>query len=235
MASNIIKPINYKRIDVSKIISLPESYPEEFKEFCKNNNLKPPKISTGNGKALSAMLSNNYYYWDRDTCDELTKKFNIKTKDSIQFFNKHNQWGIKTNSGTCKGKLYIIYPYELSNKHKMRKNFKFNGTEEEKHNEIDKIKSTIKTDYIDIPNSLWQLGHKNPGTVDNSTNNLVLQPPIQGKYRDEFIFIDTLTKFPLAKKLEYMLENKEIEFNQEQIKQYKELFDKLDNKLCMNK
>lgn len=235
MATNIIKPINYKRIDISKIISIPDTYSEEFKEFCKNNDLKPPKISTGNGKALSSMLSNNYCYWDRDACDEFVKKFNIKTKDSIQLFNKHNQWGIKTNSGTCKGKLFIVYPYELSNKHKMRKNFKFNGTEEEKNIEIEKIKSTIKTDYIDIPNSLWQLGHKNPGSVDNSTNNLVLQPPIQGKYRDDYIFIDTLTKFPVAKKLENMLENKEIEFNEEQIKQYKELFDKLDNKLCMNK
>ena len=51
----------------------------------------------------------------------------------------------------------------------------------EKNNEIDKIKSTIKTDYIDVPNSLWQLGHKNPGSTDNSNENFVLQPPIQGK------------------------------------------------------
>ena len=61
-----------------------------------------------------------------------------------------------------------------------------------KNIEIDKIKSSIKSDYIDISNSLWQLGHKNPNSSDNTSNNLVLQPPIQGKYRDNYIFIDTL-------------------------------------------
>jgi hypothetical protein len=30
---------------------------------------------------------------------------------SIQLFNKHNQWGIQTNSGIERGKLYIVYPY----------------------------------------------------------------------------------------------------------------------------
>ena len=76
------------------------------------------------------------------------KKFNIETKDSIQLFNKHNQWGIQTNSGKERGRLYIIYPYALSNKDKMRKDFKFDGTIEEKYVEIDKIKSTIKDDYL---------------------------------------------------------------------------------------
>ena len=56
--------------------------------------------------------------------------------------------------------------------------------------EIEKIKSKIKSDYIESPNSQWQLGHKNPGSTDNSNVNLVLQPPIQGKYRDNYIFID---------------------------------------------
>jgi hypothetical protein len=107
----------------------------------------------------------------------------------------------------------------------------FNGTEEEKNNEINKIKSTIKTDYIDISNSLWQLGHKNPGSTDNSNDNLVLQPPIQSKYRDNYIFIDTLTKFPVPTKLKNMIEKEDIKFTQEQIKHYKEIFDKLSTSL----
>jgi hypothetical protein len=221
------EPRDYKLIDVNSILELPNEYPEEFNDFCLKNGLKPPSITTSNGKALSVMLTCKYFYWNRDTCDHFVKKFNIRTRDSIQLFNKHNQWGIQTNSGTERGKLYIIYPYCLSNKHKMRKNFKFNGTNEEKNKEINKIKSTIQADYIDVPNSLWQLGHKNPGSTDNSTNNLVLQPPIQGKYRDNYIFIDTLTKFPMPKKLENMIENKEIEFTQEQIIHYKEIFNKL--------
>ena len=232
MESNImtklnIKPCVYNLINIDLITELPTEYPEEFKEFCLSNGLKPPNISTGNGKALAAMLKYPYYYWDRETCDAFVKKFNISTKDSIQLFNKHSQWGIQTSSGKEKGKYYIVYPYCLSNKHKMRKDFKYDGSEEEKNSEIDKIKSTIKADYIDVSNNLWQLGHKNPGSIDNSTHNLVLQPPIQGKYRDSYIFIDSLTKIPMPNKLESMIEKKAIEFTREQINGYKALFDKL--------
>ena len=217
----------YELINIDDITEIPSEYPDEFKEFCLTNDLKPPNISTGNGKALAAMLKYPNFYWDRETCDAFVKKFNIITKDSIQLFNKHNQWGIQTNSGRERGKSYIVYPYCLSNKHKMRKNFNFNGSQEEKNSEIDKIKSTIKADYIDVPNALWQLGHKNPGSIDNSTTNLVLQPPIQGKYRDDYIFIDSLTKFPMPNKLESMIEKKEIEFTREELSAYKALFDKL--------
>jgi hypothetical protein len=218
---------NLTLIDVDKIDELPSEYPEEFTEFCRINDLKPPNITTGNGKALSVMITYKGNYWDRKTCDQFVEKFKIETKDSIQLFNKHNQWGIQTNSGIERGKLYIVYPYTLSNKHKMRKNFKFDGTDEEKDLEINKIKSTIKADYIDVGNDLWQLGHKNPASTDNSNDNLVLQPPIQGKYRDNYIFIDTLTKFPVPNKLEVMIERKEIEFSVDQIIKYKEIFDKL--------
>ena len=218
---------NLTLIDIDKITELPKEFPEEFTEFCRINDLKPPNITTGNGKALSVMITYKGNYWDRKTCDQFVEKFKIETKDSIQLFNKHNQWGIQTNSGIERGKLYIVYPYTLSNKHKMRKNFKFDGTNEEKDLEINKIKSTIKADYIDVGNELWQLGHKNPASTDNSNHNLVLQPPIQGKYRDNYIFIDTLTKFPVPNKLEVMIERKEIEFSVDQIIKYKEIFDKL--------
>ena len=159
----ILEPRDYELINVNSIHNLPHDYPDDFNDFCLKNGLNPPNITTSNGKALSVMLKYKYYYWSRDTCDHFVEKFNIRTRDSIQLFNKHSQWGIQTNSGTERGKLYIVYPYCLSNKHKMRKNFKFSGTNEEKNNEINKIKSTIQTDYINVPNSLWQLGHKNPG------------------------------------------------------------------------
>lgn len=225
--NNNILPKHYKLVNINSIENLPSSYPEEFIQFCIDNNLRPPDINSSRGKALSVMLKYKNCFWNRDTCDEFVEKFNIKTRDSIQLFNKHNQWGIRTNSGTERGKIYIVYPYLLSNKHKMRKNFKFDGTEEEKNEEINKIKSTIAHDYINVPNELWQLGHKNPESTDNSTHNLVLQPPIQGKYRDNFIFIDTLTKFPTPKKLETMIQNNEIQFTPEQIMSYKAIFDNL--------
>jgi hypothetical protein len=224
----IIEPSNYTLIDISEIDVLPEDYPEEFKLFCKENNIKLPKIDSGSGKALVTMIKYRYRYFNRVKCDEFVKKFGIKTPDSIQLFNKANQKGIKSNSDLKDfGKSYVIYPYCLSNKYKMRKNFKFNGSEEEKNIEIDKIKSTIKSDYVDVENNLWQLGHKNPGSTDSSGENLVLQPPIQGKYRDDYIFIDTLTKIPLAHRLSKMIQNKEIEFTQDQIISYKTIFDEL--------
>ena len=216
----------YELINIDDITEIPSEYPDEFKEFCLTNGLKPPKISTGNGKALAVMLKYPTCYWERETCDAFVKKFNIVTGDSIQLWNKHNQWGIQTSSGKEKGKYYIVYPYCLSNKHKMRKDFKYDGSEEEKNSEIDKIKSTIKADYIDVPNDLWQLGHKNPGANESTTSNLVLQPPIQGKYKDDYIFIDTLTKFPMPNKLESMIEKKEIEFTRDQLIAYKAILDK---------
>ena len=81
--------------------------------------------------------------------------------------------------------------------------------------------------YIDIPNDKWQLGHKNPGSIDNTGSNLILQPPIQAKYRDEYLFFDTLTKMPLPEKLKKMLENNEVKLTEEQIKDYLVLFSKL--------
>jgi hypothetical protein len=223
-----LTPCNRELIDINSIHEIPSDYPEEFTEYCLTNGLNPPNITTGNGKALSAMLKYKSYYWNRDTCEQFVEKFNISDSDCIQYFNKHNQWGIKTNSDLHdRGKYYIVYPYCLSNKHKMRKDFKFSGTEEEKNKEIDKIKSTIKADYVDVSNSLWQLGHKNPGSTDNTNENLVLQPPIQGKYRDNYIFIDTLTKIPMPHKLESMIKKKEIEITAEQIIAYKQIFDNL--------
>jgi hypothetical protein len=224
---NMIEPKKYSEVNIEDITVIHSNYPDNFINFCKTHDLNAPKINSGRGKALAAMLYNPFKYWTRISCDKFVKKFGIDTKDSIQLFNKHSQWGIKTNSGTEKGKLYIVYPYCLSNKYNIRKDFKYDGSIEQKNIEIDKIKSTIITDYIDIPNEKWQLGHKNPGISNISNNNLVLQPPIQSKYRDEYIFFDTLTKMPLPSKLEKMINSKEITFTEEQINNYLELFTKL--------
>lgn len=224
-----IEPKNYQKINIDTITEIKNIYPDEFLIFCEFNNLKPPKITSRNGKALSAILYNPYKYWDRETCDLFVKKFNIETVDSIQLFNKHSQWGINTNSGLEKGKIYIIYPYSISNKHKMRKNFKYDGNNNQKINEIIKIKSTIKNDYIDIPDDKWQLGHKNPGNIDNTNNNLILQPPIQSKYRDDYLFFDTLTKMPLPNKLDKLLKSNDITLTNEQINKYIDVFTKYIN------
>ena len=195
-----------------------QEYPDELIQFFKENNLKLPKVTSGNGLALCAMVKNPNKYFTRHSCDKFAKLMNLPNTDSIQLFNKQEQRGIKQSDE--KGKYYIKYPYQLSNKSAMRKDFKFDGSEKEKNEEINKIKSHITNNYIDIQNSEWQLGHKNPDLTDNTNNNLVLQPPIQAKYRDNYIFIDTLTKMPTPKKLKNMLKKKEIEFSSNQINDY---------------
>lgn len=213
---------NMTEINLENINKIPSNYPFDFVLFCHKNNLKPPKINSGNGQALVIMLYNPYCYFTRKSCDEFVKKFNIQTKDSIQLFNKHEQWGIKTSRE--RGKNYILFPYQLSNKHKMRFNFNYNGTEEEKNKEIDNIKSSIMEDYINVPNKDWQLGHKNPNSIDNSYKNLVLQPPIQAKYRDNYIFLDTLTKVPTVTKLIDMIESGNSPYTNDELERLKNYF-----------
>jgi len=213
------------RITVDTITHIPSQYPNEFMKFIEEHKLKPPKLDTGNGKALALMLDNPSYYWTREDTDKIVNKFNIPTRDSIQLFNKHEQWGIQTSNE--RGKNYIRVPYTLSNKHKMRKNFVFDGTDEQKNIEIDKIKSTIKADYIDVPNNEWQLGHKNPNSTDNAMSNLVLQPPIQAKYRDKYTFIDTLTKIPTPKTFREMNEAKQLPYTTEDLMNLKDYLNSL--------
>ena len=202
------------QIEEIKAINLSE-YPLDFIEFSEQHNLKFPRINTGNGKALCAMLKSPNNYWTREDCDIFVDIFSITTRDSIQLFNKHEQWGIKTSGE--RGKNYIQIPYKLSNKHKMRKNFTYDGTDEQKNEEINKIKSTIVADYIDVTNNLWQLGHKNPNSTDNAMTNLVLQPPIQAKYRDKYIFLDTLTKIPTPQTFKELNNTKKLHYTNEQL------------------
>ncbi len=219
--------MNRTKIDIYNDLDLElDDYPEEFKEYCKKHYLKPPRIKSLKGKAACAMLLTPNKYWDRDSATALFKKINMRTKDSIQHFNKNSQWGIGTS--TTKGKYYISYPYQLSHKNKMRKNFKFDGTNEEKNDAIDKIKEEILCDYVNIPNKKWQLGHKNPDSHDNTSKNLILQPPIQGRYRDNYIFIDTLTKIPTPKKIISMYEQNKCPYNKQQLTALKDWLNSIE-------
>lgn len=214
-----------QRAIIDDIKEIPTEYPSEFISFCKENSLKYPQISSNRGKCLTMMLHNPDVFWDRETCNAFVEKFKLKTGDSIQLFNKHAQWGIKTSSEM--GKYYITYPFQITNKHKMRKNFRYDGTEQSKNDEIDNIKKHIHSNYIEPPPSEWQLGHKNPESTDNSVKNLVLQPPIQSKYRDKYIFIDTLTKMPTPKTLIMMQKNGECPYTLEQLLELKEWVNKI--------
>lgn len=197
-----------------------ENYHQGLRDFAEANDIKLPNIKSGNGIALSAMSHNPNKYWEREDTEKFKKKYIPEGGDSIQYFNKHEQRGIKCLQ--IRGKNMLIYPYELSSKKAMRKDFKYDGSEEQKNQEIENIKSTINHDYINVPNSEWQLGHKNPESTDSSSENLVLQPPIQGKYRDNYIFIDTLTKMPTPKKLLSDIISGKSLYTDEQIKELRD-------------
>ena len=207
------------KINVELITQLPDRYPEDFLQFYNDNkdSVKLPSITSNNGICFAIMLEYNNSYWTRTECEKFCHKFNIKTDDSIQLFNKKSQLGIE--GSTERGKYYITYPYQITNKYKMRKNFNWDGTPESKNLEINNIKNHINSNYINISNKQWQLGHKNPDIIDNSNNNLVLQPPIQAKYRDDYIFIDTLTKIPTPKKLKKMIDSNQSPYSNEQLKE----------------
>ena len=216
---------NRSLINIDSISTLYSNYPDDFINWCEINKVKPPKINTANGFALSCMLHNPDSYFKREECSKIMEKFNFKTNDSIQLFNKTDQWGLYSSKE--RGIYYIPLPYKISPKRDMRMNFTFDGTEKDKNNKIDLIKQNIKEDYIDVSNDEWQLGHKNPNSGDNSDNNLVLQPPIQSKYRDDFIFIDTLTKIPTPEKFIKDDKNKKSYYT---IEQQKILYEYLHSK-----
>jgi len=48
-------------------------------------------------------------------------------------------------------------------------------------------------------------------------SNLVLQPPIQAKYRDKYTFLDTLTKIPTPKTFREMNESKQLPYTNEDL------------------
>lgn len=195
------------------------SYSPELTTWMKEQDIKI-NINTGRGQAIAIMDNFKGNYFTRKECERFFSNINRSSADAIQCFNKIDQWGIKRMSGLGRGKYAIKYPYERSFKKDMRKDFKFDGTEEEKNKQINLIKQNIKQDYVDVPNEKWELGHKNPGNGNSSSENLVLQPPIQGKYRDNYIFIDTLTKFPTPKKLGLLLKNKKIQLSRKQKEDY---------------
>lgn len=219
---------NRSLITIDLITTLYSNYPYDFTNWCTINKVKPPRINTANGFALACMLHNPNSYFKREECSKIMEKFNFKTNDSIQLFNKTDQWGLYSSKE--RGIYYIPLPYKISPKKYMRINFNFNGTKEEKNIKIDLIKQNIKEDYLDVPNSDWQLGHKNPNSGDNSNNNLILQPPIQAKYRDDYIFIDTLTKIPTPEKFIKDDKNNKLYYTENQQKiLYKYLNSKFKN------
>lgn len=190
-----------ERIDVRPYNTPFTEYTVEFLEFLDKNNIKAYslKSNSGQGIALLTCQANRGKYVLREDLETFFTNIGMKTKngDAIQYVNKCEQKGIKR--GSIKGQYSIPYPFEYFPLHVMkRKNVKITGDKDEM---INATKEFIKVNYLDIPNNLWQVGHKDPNNME-TTNNLVYQPPIQGKYRDRYKFDNLgLTKYPTIAEL----------------------------------
>ncbi len=189
-----------EHLEVNEIRSLYNFYPNDFMDWVRENGLNVPRINSNCGQALALLLHNKNKYVLRQDLELFFNNLGRKCGDAIQTINKTEQWGLKLGRiGNRKG-IYFISKYELGTKHLIRKNFKFKGSKEDKNRMINAIKAQIKADYLDVPNDDWEVGHMNPGK-GGIDDNFVFQPPIQGRYRDEYIFFDTLTKMPSPEKL----------------------------------
>lgn len=186
-----------ERIDINNFNGRFVEHSRNFIEFTKKYNIKAPSLKTlkGQGIALLTCEENRNKYALREDLEAFFKKINMPTNDAIQSVNKCEQWGLKRGPTEQKNaKYYIPYPFEYIALHiEKNKNRKITG---DRNEQINLIKRFVKTNYLDVPNDKWQVGHKDPNKTDN-TNNLVYQPPIQGKYRDRFKFDDMgLIKIP---------------------------------------
>jgi hypothetical protein len=58
--------------------------------------------------------------------------------------------------------------------------------------------------------------------------NLVLQPPIQAKYRDKYTFLDTLTKIPTPKTFQEMNDANQLPYTKDDLIQLRNYLNSLD-------
>ena len=162
-------------------------YNVEFKSFCKEHNIKLPILKSKSGQVLALFTDqrNRYIAIDRVMINGFLSNINEKSKDCIQLINKVEQRGIKKI--TIARKYYmLIYPFVYYGLHvNKRLNFSHHLDYNQKTTQIETTKQFLLDNYINIENEKWQIGHRDP-SGNNSKENLVYQPPIQGKYRDRF-------------------------------------------------
>lgn len=177
----------------------------KFVDWAEEHDIKLPPDGTIKAILLQEMTSEETIstgkWWDREDMEAALKKYNKKSSDVIQFINKTEQWGLKNPLKNGRKLYRFEYPFIYVSTHvEKRKVQEVNPEDKEK--QIELIKEIIKKDYIDVPIDKWQLGHKNPDLPDATPKNLVWQPPIQGKYRDRFVFDSLgLMKYPTPKEI----------------------------------
>jgi hypothetical protein len=201
-------------------------------DWSNKHNVKLPIANSKRAILLQAMTSEssmeNGKWWDRKDMEAVLKKHNMESADIIQLINKTEQWGLKNPTKDGRNRYRFEYPFIYVATHvEKRKVQKVNP--EDKKKQIELIKENIKKDYIDVPIDKWQLGHRNPDLPNGTKDNLVWQPPIQGKFRDRFVFDPLgLMKYPTPKEI---ARNPSAYYSEGQLK---ELYDFLSKRFRAN-
>jgi len=161
-----------------------EKYPEDLLTFVSKNDddIKLPAITSSRGQALALMAQpeiRGRQYLTRNETDLFFQNIGVETSDSIQGFNKAT--GLKRIEK--KGAYCLEYPFVCDKTDiNKRKGACINGDKDEA---INRVKDWFVKNIINVPNDKWQIGHLDP-TVEDTTDNLAWQPPLQAKYRDRF-------------------------------------------------
>ncbi len=168
-----------------------EAYPSDLIVFAEANTLKLPSLSSLKGQALALLAQpeiRGTQHIEREHATKFFQQIGMETSDSIQPFNK----GFGLKEIKVKGKICLCYPFEKDTvNQEKRKGAVIHG---DKDAAIQSVKDYYAKHIVEVPNSLWQVGHLDPTIGDASEKNLAWQPPIQGKYRDRFKFDSSFLK-----------------------------------------
>ncbi len=191
------------KIDLIKVEKFGKflKHSKEFTAFCKLNNIAEKKMNTAGGQVLALMTCKKNFnkHIDRAGLIEFIDKIGEESGDVIQLINKTDQWGLVAK--TIDRKYYTIpFPFQYIDLHLKKRDINIGGLD--RNERINLVKEFLIKNYIEVPNDKWQVGHLNPNIPDGSSDKLVFQPPIQGKYRDKFIFDEMgLMKYPTPQEL----------------------------------
>jgi hypothetical protein len=184
--------IKFKLFDIGDLNLINEKYSShntQFITWANNNNIGLPSLSSAKGQIIALITDQQFInkLFTREMLGKFLNKFDINSNDVIQIVNKTDQWGLLHK--TYKRKYYYIpRPFTLISIHlNKRKGFSKLIDEDTKKENIKNTKDFLKKYYIDIPDKDWDIGHIDPNG-SSSSNNIVMQPPIQRAYRNRFKF-----------------------------------------------
>lgn len=169
-----------------------DALPTHLQEWAEKNQVKISKNTSSARFQIVCMFAdeiNKNVAVTKRMLQDYCARFGVPTTDPIQIINKTDQWGLR-HMTLCKKYYTLPRPFEYIGIHvEKRKNFTSNTSDEDKEKEVLRIKRYITENYIDVPTNLWQMGHRDPNG-SNDAGNLIMQPPLQGRYRDAFKFDD---------------------------------------------